>query len=93
MQIFPAFSAAALQARYNRGRPSQQRRAANTPDAKAKSPFTEQSYYQGAVDWAYGEGMIDGSFDPKGSCTRSSAMVYIWQRTQRRRPCHRRSSR
>ncbi len=54
-------------------------RAANTPDAKAKSPFTVQSYYQGAVDWAYGEGMIDGSFDPKGSCTRSSAMVYIWQ--------------
>ena len=54
-------------------------RAAKKPDAKAKSPFTVQSYYQGAVDWAYGEGMIDGSFDPKGSCTRSSAMVYIWQ--------------
>ena len=54
-------------------------RAANTPDAKAKSPFTVQSYYQGAVDWAYGEGMIDGTFDPEGSCTRSSAMVYIWQ--------------
>ena len=54
-------------------------RAAEKPDAKAKSPFTVQSYYQGAVDWAYGEGMIDGSFDPKGSCTRSSAMVYIWQ--------------
>lgn len=54
-------------------------RAAKKPEAKAKSPFTVQSYYQGAVDWAYGEGMIDGSFDPKGSCTRSSAMVYIWQ--------------
>ena len=54
-------------------------RAAEKPDAKAKSPFTVQSYYQGAVDWAYGEGMIDGSFDPKGSCTRSSAMVYIWR--------------
>ena len=54
-------------------------RAAKKPDAKAKSPFTVQSYYQGAVDWAYGEGMIDGTFDPEGSCTRSSAMVYIWQ--------------
>ena len=54
-------------------------RAAGEQPAKAKSPFTVQSYYQEAVDWAYGEGIIDASFNAYGYCTRASAMEYIWK--------------
>ena len=54
-------------------------RAAGKPTAKSKSPFTVASYYQDAVDWAYGEGLIDSSAVPNGHCTRASALKYIWQ--------------
>ena len=54
-------------------------RAAGEPDASSPSPFTVQSYYQDAVDWAYEQGMIDISYVPNAPCTRASAVNYIWQ--------------
>ena len=44
----------------------------------ASSPFVVDSAYQGAVDWAYEQGMIDDSFNAKDPCTRASALKYIW---------------
>lgn len=54
-------------------------RASGKPPAKSASPFTVASYYQDAVDWAYGEGLINSSAVPNGHCTRASALKYIWQ--------------
>lgn len=54
-------------------------RAKGEPDAKAKAPFTVASYFQDAVDWAYGEGLIGASTDTTADCTRSDAVKYIWQ--------------
>ena len=54
-------------------------RAAGKPAAKAASPFTVASWYQDAVDWAYGEGLIDDDAIPDAHCTRASALSYIWQ--------------
>ena len=54
-------------------------RAEGTPPAKTASPFKVASYYQDAVDWAYGEGIINDSFVPGAYCTRADAVTYIWQ--------------
>ena len=53
-------------------------RAAGEIEA-GSSPFTVESAYQGAVDWAYEQGMIDDLFNPKADCTRASALKYIWE--------------
>ena len=47
--------------------------------AASPSPLTVASYYQDAVNWAYGKGMINESFDQDKPCTRASAVMYIWQ--------------
>ena len=54
-------------------------RAENKPAAGSKSPFTVASYYQDAVDWAYGKGIIGGGFNPGAPCTRAQAVTYIWK--------------
>ena len=54
-------------------------RAEGKPAAKAASPFTVASDYQGAVDWAYEQGMIGRSFVPGAYCTRANAVSYIWR--------------
>lgn len=54
-------------------------RAAGQQPAKAKAPVTVVSYFQDAVDWAYGEGLIGASFDAMADCTRADAVRYIWQ--------------
>ena len=53
-------------------------RAADEPTASATAPVTVDAAYVDAVNWAYGEGMIDASFDPKALCTRANAVTYIW---------------
>lgn len=53
--------------------------AAGKPAAKAASPFTVISYSQEAVDWAYGENIIDDSFRPDDICTRATAMQFTWK--------------
>ena len=53
-------------------------RAAGKPEA-APSPLSVASYYQDAVNWAYGKGMINQSFDQDKPCTRANAVMYIWQ--------------
>lgn len=54
-------------------------RAAGEPTPAGKAPVAVSADYAGAVNWAYGEGMIDDSFDPKAPCTRAEAVTYIWQ--------------
>ena len=54
-------------------------RAAGKPAAKGASPFTVAAWYQDAVDWAYGEGLIDDDAIPDAHCTRANALSYIWQ--------------
>ena len=55
-------------------------RAEGQPAARTPSPFLNvASDYQGAVDWAYEKGIIDKTFAPGASCTRSSAVSYIWK--------------
>ena len=54
-------------------------RAENKPAAGRKSPFTVASYYQDAVDWAYGKGIIGDDFNPASPCTRAQAVTYIWK--------------
>ena len=54
-------------------------RAEDKPDAKGKSPFTVASWYQDAVDWAYGEGIIGDDFQADAPCTRAQAVTYIWK--------------
>lgn len=54
-------------------------RAAGNPPASAKAPVTVADAYKKAVNWAYEKKLIDDSFDPNAYCTRSQAMMYIWQ--------------
>ena len=54
-------------------------RAEGSPKPKAAAPFDVESYFQDAVDWAYGEGIINNSFVPGKYCTRADAVKYIWQ--------------
>lgn len=54
-------------------------RAEDKPASSAKAPVTVAAAYADAVNWAYEKKMIDDSFDPSASCTRSQAMMYIWQ--------------
>ena len=54
-------------------------RAAGEQTNLSQSPFTVESYYQDAVDWAYEQGIIDRSFVPGAYCTRASAVNYIWK--------------
>lgn len=57
-------------------------RAAGQPESSAEMPVSLDGslrYAEGAVRWAAEMGMIDGSFDPKAPCTRSSAVKFIWQ--------------
>lgn len=54
-------------------------RAAGSHPANTKAPFTVASYYQDAVNWAFEEGFIGNGFDPAAPCTRSQAVLYIWQ--------------
>lgn len=52
-------------------------RAEGTPKA-AKAPVTVEEWYQDAINWAYEKGMIDESFDVGRSCTRATAVYYMW---------------
>ncbi len=54
-------------------------RAADEPEAKEKAPVTVASWYQDAVDWAYGEGYIGDDFQADAPCTRAQAVSYIWK--------------
>ena len=54
-------------------------RAAGNPPADAECPVAVADAYADAVNWAYGKGMIDDGFDPGAPCTRSQAVLYIWQ--------------
>lgn len=54
-------------------------RAAGNPPAGVKAPVTVASYYQDAVNWAYEKGFVGDGFDPAAPCTRSQAVLYIWQ--------------
>lgn len=54
-------------------------RAEKKPPAKTASPFTVAADYQGAIDWAYEQGMIGNFFAPGAYCTRADAVSYIWQ--------------
>ena len=48
------------------------------PDAAA-SPIRAASWAQGAVNWAYEQGLINGSFRSSVPCTRLSAVTYLWK--------------
>lgn len=58
-------------------------RAAGKPTEGIKTPVAnvkESDYFYQAVMWANDMGMIDpGTFDPSKPCTRSQAVLYIWQ--------------
>lgn len=54
-------------------------RAEGKPTATATAPVTVAEAYKAAVNWAYEKKLIDDSFDPSAPCTRSQAMMYIWQ--------------
>ena len=54
-------------------------RAADEPTSSTKAPITVETWYQDAIDWAYGQTMIDDDFNPDAPCTRSQAVRYIWQ--------------
>ena len=54
-------------------------RAAGEHKAASSSPFTVASYYQDAIDWAYEQGLINGSFRADNPCTRANAVSYIWK--------------
>lgn len=53
-------------------------RAKDKPQA-AKAPITTAASYQGAIDWAYEEKMIDDSFNSDAPCTRAQAVTFIWK--------------
>ena len=52
---------------------------ASKETASATAPIPVAPWYQDAVNWAYGKGMIDGGFNPDTPCTRASAVKFIWQ--------------
>ena len=58
-------------------------RAADEPASAAKAPITVETWYQDAIDWAYGQKMIGDDFNPNAPCTRSQAVRYIWQALDR----------
>ena len=56
------------------------------PEPEAAAPFTdvpEDSYYIGAVNWAYNTGVTtgktDSTFDPDGLCTRGQVVTFLWR--------------
>ena len=56
-------------------------RAAGSPPA-APAPVAsgyDIEDFQSAINWAYEEGIINGSFVPSDPCNRASAVKYIWQ--------------
>ncbi|MBD5119100.1 MAG: hypothetical protein HDT37_08325 [Clostridiales bacterium] len=54
-------------------------RAADEPASAAKAPVTVETWYQDAIDWAYGQKMIGDDFNADALCTRADAVSYIWQ--------------
>ncbi|MDO5765651.1 MAG: S-layer homology domain-containing protein, partial [Elusimicrobiales bacterium] len=56
-------------------------RSQGTPAASSVAPLGigSDKYYYGAVNWAYENGIIDGSFTPNGACTRATAVDYIYK--------------
>ena len=55
-------------------------RALGRPATTATAPYTNvESYYQEALNWAYGEWQIDDHFAPNLICNRLNAVKYIWQ--------------
>lgn len=57
-------------------------RAAGEPGSTVQLPFTlrsELAYAQGALCWAYENGMIDASFDQTALCSRWVTVKFIWQ--------------
>lgn len=53
-------------------------RAAGKPSSKTKAPITVASYYQDAVNWAYGAHIITDNFEPDSPCSRLQSVLYIW---------------
>ena len=55
-------------------------RAAGRHEATAESPLASSlpSYYRDAINWAYGQKIIDDSFQPDAPCTRANTVYYIW---------------
>ena len=58
-------------------------RANGEPAAEtAENPFgaavNTGSYYYNAALWAYGQGMIDETFNPNTACTRAQAVYFMW---------------
>lgn len=56
-------------------------RAQGSPTVSTVAPYNVSSsaYYYDAVNWAYANGMIDGSFNANSPCSRSLAMQYLYQ--------------
>lgn len=54
-------------------------RGVGKPAAADAAPVTVDSCFQDAVNWAYGNGVIDASFLPDAPCTRAGAVVYMWE--------------
>ena len=56
-------------------------RAQGSPKVSTVAPYdniTSANYYYDAVNWAYANGMIDGSFNPNSPCSRSLAMQFLY---------------
>ena len=58
-----------------------------TPDAPAFSDVPGDSYYAGAVAWAVGAGITEGtgenSFSPDAYCTRAQVITFLWRAANR----------
>lgn len=54
-------------------------RAAGSPAAAEAAPIQVESWFVDAVNWAYGEGIIDVGFDPTADCTRADTVAYMWK--------------
>ena len=52
--------------------------AAETTENPFGSAVNTGSYYYAAALWAYGQGMIDETFDPNTACTRAQAVYFMW---------------
>lgn len=64
-------------------------RAKGSKPAEFASPLTEgreNTYYAAAVDWAYGEAMLEDedfdAFDPDRPCTRGRTVAWLWREAQ-----------
>lgn len=56
--------------------------AAGRPASTAQLPFTLNArlgFAEGALRWAYEEGIIDAAFDQTAPCTRAGAAKFLWQ--------------